>query len=389
MVDLKEAQPIFVKDADWPSRMTNFAVCMAVTNEIDSGELIGAQKIGGLWRIYLKSENAHNKLLSGFDYQGQKIPVYKQNPFRTGAQDPDDQLIRITIKDLPLSVNNQVIEDYLKQTGVTIVKSPEYARARDPDTHQLTSWFNGDRVMFTRELQSPLPRFVQLASFTCRVFHSGQVTKPVLCTNCFKNDHTKSQCQNPVSCKACKKPGHQPGDENCEAYIQKPAPKVSVICSSTEDPLSNNYNCELKVFGTTFNSIEQAYQYSKAIRRAQPDVAEIILKTPSPKMAKNKSRLLRYDENWTKEEKSKLMQQLLEAKIKQVPEFSAALLKTGKTILAFPDPSDYDWGSGLTKEQTLHTKKRSWPGNNLLGSMLETLRTKVDTSSRDRKPSTK
>ena len=143
------------------------------------------------------------------------------------------------------------------------------------------------------------------------------------------------------------------------------------------------------MFGATFNSIEQAYQYSKAIRRAQPDVADIILKTPSPKMVKNKSRLLRYDENWTKAEKTKLMQQLLEAKISQVPEFSSALLKTGKTILAFADPSDYDWGSGLTKEQTLHTKKRSWPGNNLLGSMLETLRTKVDPSSRDRKTSTK
>jgi ribA/ribD-fused uncharacterized protein len=383
MVDLNDTQPIFIKDMDWPSPMTNFSVCMAVTNEIDSSELIGAQKIGGLWRIYLKSETALKKLLLGLDYQDHKIPVYRHNPLRTGANSPDDQLIRITLKDLPLSVSNQVIENYLKQTGIEIVKSPEYARARDPDTHQLTSWFNGDRVMFTRELRSPMPRFIQLASFTCRVFHDGQITKPVLCTNCFKTDHTKSKCTNPASCKACKKPGHQPGDESCDAFIQKHT-KVSVISNSTEDPLSNNYNCELKVLGTTFNCVEQAYQYSKAIRRAQPDVADLILKTPSPKMAKNKSRLLRYDENWTNDEKTKLMKQLLEAKMEQVPEFSASLLKTGKNTLVLADPSDYDWGSGLAKEQTLHTKKRNWPGKNLLGSMLETLRT-----SHDRKPSNK
>ena len=138
MVDLKETQPIFIKDADWPSHMTNFSVCMAVTNEIDSNELIGAQKIGGLWRIYLKSETAHRKLLLGFEYQGQHIPVYKQNPFRTGAKTPDDQLIRITVKDLPLSVNNQVIEDYLRQTGVTIVPSMHVHV-----TQKLTNWRAG------------------------------------------------------------------------------------------------------------------------------------------------------------------------------------------------------------------------------------------------------
>jgi predicted NAD-dependent protein-ADP-ribosyltransferase YbiA (DUF1768 family) len=101
-------------------------------------------------------------------------------------------------------------------------------------------------------------------------------------------------------------------------------------------------------------------------------------------MAKNKSRLLRYDENWTNDEKTKLMKQLLEAKMEQVPEFSASLFKSGKNTLVLADPSDFDWGSGLTKEQTLHTKKKNWPGNNLLGSMLETLRT-----SRDRKASNK
>ena len=138
----------------------------------------------------------------------------------------------------------------------------------------------------------------------------------------------------------------------------------------------------MKVFGATFNSVEQAYQYSKAIRRGQPDVADIIQKTPDPKMAKNKARLLQYDPNWTKDEKIKLMTQLLEAKKNQVPEFADALAKTGKNILGFADPHDYDWGSGLTKVQTMHTKKHNWPGNNLFGSLLEGLRAKLEGHSR-------
>ena len=374
MANLTDIEPIFIKDLDWKSRMTEYQVCMAVVSEIDSIDLLGCQKISGLWRIYLKTETAKNKLISGLKYGGRDIPVYKQNPFRTGANSPDDEMIRITIKDLPLSVSNQLIEDYLKQVGVTFVRKPEYARARDPATKELTSWFNGDRMVFTKELKSNLPRFIQLANFTCRVFHAGQVTKPVMCTNCFQTNHTKRQCRNPFSCKACKKPGHDAGDEMCEAYISSPAKKITIIDNAKEDPLSNNYHCKLNVFGASFHSIEQAYQYAKAIRRAQPDVADIIKKTPDPKMIKNKARLLHYDANWTVDEKSKLMVQLLEAKKNQVPEFAEALAKTGKSIIGLADPNDYDWGSGLTKIQTLHTKKGHWPGNNLFGTLMETLR---------------
>lgn len=382
---ISEVTPLFIKNSDFDERMTEFSVCTLIAKYIDPNELLGCQRIGGLWRIYFKTNNA-DLLTCNVMHNGKQIPIYDQNPFRTGADSPDETLVRITVKDLPLSVHNRCLEDYLKREGVTLASKITYARARDPTTHQLSNWFNGDRVVFTKEIKNALPRFIQIANFTCRIFHEGQETKPVLCTNCFQTNHTRSQCKLPAACKACKKPGHSPGTEPCEAYQSKPAKQT--IIQDQNDPLSNTYECEIKHMGLTFNSAEQCYQYAKAIQRGQPDVANQILKSPTPQLAKSKVKLLKYSKTWTNDEKTNLMKHILEAKAAQVPEFKEALLKTARQTIVFADRHEYDWANGLTPTETSYTQKKNWPGKNLLGRLLEDLRVALSTHSSSRKAST-
>ena len=232
--------------------------------------------------------------------------------------------------------------------GVTIAHKIDYGKDRDPVTRQLSNWYNGDRIIFAKEMKHPLPRFAQIGSFTCRIFHDDQEVSPTkLCTNCFNTDHTRGSCTKPRACP-------------CEFSLTKPNTAITPVHGET-NPLSNMYPCTIKALGKDFNSIEQAYQYSKAIRRGQLDVATSICSAPTAMMAKKQSKFLKYDKNWTKKEKAALMTQLLEAKYAQVQEFKDALLQTGRNSIVETVPGEYTWGSGLTEKATLNTRKKSWP----------------------------
>lgn len=389
---LNNTLPVFIKDTDWGKRMTEFNVCSIIAEATDPDHLFGCQRIRSLWRIYIKTKDAQTKLLTEpLVVEGRTIPVYRDNPYRTGADSPEDNSIRITIKDLPLSVHQNALEHYLTKEGITTARKVEYARARDPQTRQLSSWYNGDRIVYAKVMKQALPRFVQISTYTCRVFHDGQEERQKLCTNCYSKEHTRGACKNSAACKCCKKPGHTPGDKQCEGYLAKGHQKITTV-HSAEDPLSNFFPCEVDVLGMTFNSSEQGYQYSKAIRRGQPDIATQITQAPTAQMAKAQAKFLKTDKNWTKKEKSALMKQLLEAKAEQVPSFKEALLASGKNTIVEAVNNQFEWGSGLTSEETLHTKKKFWPGENLLGSLLEELRTKLEnppTNSPGRKHSTR
>ena len=373
---LADIPPVFIKDQDLGQLMSEFKLCSTIAKVIDPDSLIGCQKIGKLWRIYIGSTNARDALLTHkLKVNNIIVPVYKDNPNRTGAQSPEDKSIRIVVKDLPLSVHSGCLENFLQKAGVTMAKKIEFGKARDPDTHQLSNWYNGDRIIYAKDMQKDIPRYVQVGTFTCRVFYDGQEQKTPFCTRCFQEGHTTGKCTNPKACKACKKSGHAAGAKGCEGYL-KQSTRLSTIKEDTE-PLSASYSCDLNVLNMSFNSIQQAYQYSKAIKRGQPELAAQILSAPTPNIAKNLAKFLKVDANWTQQEKTTLMKQLLEAKLDQVPEAAEALQATGRNCIVLIDSYDYDWGSGMTEEETLHTKKRFWAGKNIMGTLLEEFRSKL------------
>ena len=71
------------------------------------------------------------------------------------------------------------------------------------------------------------------------------------------------------------------------------------------------------------------------------------------------------------------MEQVLEVKSKQVPEFQDALLNSQGKCLVEAVPNETFWASGLDSQDTLYTKKQFWLGKNKLGEMLQDLRAKL------------
>ena len=379
-IPLSGTPAVFVKTDDLINShaVKDYTICKAVAVTIGDNQLIGCQRIGKVWRIYPKGIESRIKLLTNsIQVQGQQVPVYAENPFRTGAKDPNDTKVKLTVKDIPLSKGNTSLQKYLEGKGVKLTSRIEYAKARDPESHQLSEWLNGDRICYVDKLSTPLPRTAFIGDTKARIFHDGQVSPvDMLCTRCFSTEHFRSRCTNPPCCNRCRKPGHNPGDSNCEASLEE-AQQDIVPIQGKDNILSNFYECDIKVFGTTMKSAEHAYQYSKAIRRGDPEQAKKIMDARSASEAKYQARFLKHSATW-KSEKEEVMREVLAAKA-QRPDFKAALLQTSGKKLVEAVRNETYWGSGLDSQDTLHTRPECWMGKNRLGELLMQLRDNLQT----------
>ena len=132
----------------------------------------------------------------------------------------------------------------------------------------MTSVLNGNRFIYIEPLPEGkfLPRVSYCAGLRCNIYHWGQpkYKRKLLCKRCWGDDHTTSNCEDEEKCKVCKESGHSPGDVECKAYAKKQPAVVS--CSGKDNPLSNFYPCDIKVFGETHPSSEHAFQHVKALR---------------------------------------------------------------------------------------------------------------------------
>jgi predicted NAD-dependent protein-ADP-ribosyltransferase YbiA (DUF1768 family) len=64
------------------------------------------------------------------------------------------------------------------------------------------------------------------------------------------------------------------------------------------------------------------------------------------------------------------MNEIVEAKCDQVPEFREALQKAKKSSIFVEATYDDYWASGIDREGTKRTHHSSWPGQNKLGEIL-------------------
>ena len=194
----------------------------------------------------------------------------------------------VTIKEYPLSKGNAAIEEYLKTNGINMTKKTEYGFMRS-NSKELTDCYNGHIFVYIESdsLKEPLPRFVNLGAYTVKLFHDGQQIGPKerLCTNCFKTDHRRRQCQNPSACRVCKKPGHMAGDKTCSETHGTVTP-----FQKKDNIFSKMYECELCVFGIYAQTGEHAYNYVRATRQGQPTIASDILGVRTGWSAKDMSK---------------------------------------------------------------------------------------------------
>ena len=96
--------------------------CVAIAEVAGRWRLLGAQRIGAPWRIYLNTSKARANLLrQGLAVRGITVAVASQNPFL--VKGTDGILIpgtRLTVSDIPLSTANATIEAVLIKKGVKL-----------------------------------------------------------------------------------------------------------------------------------------------------------------------------------------------------------------------------------------------------------------------------
>jgi hypothetical protein len=64
----------------------------------------------------------------GFDLRSRNVQVYTHNPFSTGTDNPHEEVLQVTIKDVPLSVENSVVKKILEQFPVSFCSDNNYEK---------------------------------------------------------------------------------------------------------------------------------------------------------------------------------------------------------------------------------------------------------------------
>ena len=73
---------------------------------------MGIQQIRNLWRIYLTNHDDRVRVITdGFVIRGAVAPVHDVNPFTRAKE---ENLTKLTVKDIPLSLSDDVIRPELE-----------------------------------------------------------------------------------------------------------------------------------------------------------------------------------------------------------------------------------------------------------------------------------
>lgn len=184
----------------------------AIGRKIEPTHITGLQRIRGMWRVYLDNIDDKVALMAeGVTLRGKRLTVLPTNPIRFDGE----RTIRVRVQNIPLSVDDGIIERTLILQNLTIIS--QY-REKLRINGKLTNCATGDRIFIVKEstLKTPLPQYMQFGHFTGRVFHFGQNIKPkkLQCTKCLQDGHNFAECPNDWICLLCKQTGHKQSDCN-------------------------------------------------------------------------------------------------------------------------------------------------------------------------------
>ena len=213
MASTSGPKPVFVRSEDVRNvstkQLSGEELYLALAKIIKPSNISGIQPIRNLWRIYLdRHEDRVKVITSGLELRGAVTPVHDLNPY---TKSRDENLLRVVIKDIPLSVSDQLIKSEFQAKKIQI--QGDIYRQKLRVNGQLTSCLNGDRMLFITPPSQPLPRkFLCGQVFVGRLYHLGQPEQGggsiAICSKCLEKGHHVSTCKNAIKCTFCKESGH-------------------------------------------------------------------------------------------------------------------------------------------------------------------------------------
>lgn len=170
----------------------------------------------------------------------------------------------------------------------------------------------------------------------------------------------------------------------CPQYIEDSSNEVEAF-DGKENVLSNFYPCELKVFGESFESAEQAFQLTKDVRAGDLMAAERIRAAKSALKCKQIGNSVLPSTSWH-QDAPKVMEEIVSEKVKQISE-----MKKKKIVHVYTNEkvcSHSVYGAKLDANRAHKTK--AWPGQNVMDKLLQRVAESIQastqrTSSRNRK----
>ena len=147
---------------------------------------------------------------------------------------------------------------------------------------------------------------------------------------------------------------------------------------SIASPLSNFHPAPFDLDGKHFMNAEQYFHYCKAHFYGNLTTASRIISTSSAAQCLSLGKSIKSNDDtlntrWQKEA-DLVMMKGCRAKFCQNPHLASFLLGTGNKSLVEANPYDKYWSAGLSLDDSKLCNSQSWPGQNKLGSILESVR---------------
>ena len=260
-------EPVFIKTQDIPDSgtvvPTVIEVCEAAEDVSGKHTIVGAQNIRSLWRIYPKTNQVRQTLLSrGISIRGVVLQVLDKNPFIVKDQNGREKpYTKLWVDYIPISVSNEEIEEALVRIGCELRSKAVEERARNRDG-KLTHFLTGRRYVFITVPQNPIAKKLEIADqFTASIYHKEMrsARKTPVCSKCLRVGHHQSTCNSEIICRACKNPGHRRGDPECPIFNENEQPA---------DPTEQNESAES---AETTDPTESYESYDLPRRRSSMD----------------------------------------------------------------------------------------------------------------------
>ena len=141
-------------------------------------------------------------------------------------------------------------------------------------------------------------------------------------------------------------------------------------------PFSNWHPAEFTYKGHLFKNSEQAFMWEKAMTFEDHETANKILKTESPKDAKDLGRLVKgYNDKIWEEVRYDYMFDVCMQKFLQNDKLKEKLLSCQNFVEA--SPYDVIWGIGMGENEPGIENPKNWKGLNLLGQVLDEVRDSI------------